>query len=461
MSARLALTLAVALAALAASGGGAAAAGTCPSSNPPDELVLAAGSGQTAQLGRPFPAPLQVQLANTNSCPLTGDLAGIDVDFDGPGSGAGGVFAGSGSREAVVGTDAQGVATAPAFTANDTAGSYTVDAESDYGTVELYLANTAAGLPVAIGATAGSGQGAAVDGAYAQPLQARVTDANGNPVQGATVSFAVVPGVTGAGAAFLGGQPTATTGSDGVAVSPPLLANATPGRFTAVASVDGVAAVAAYALDNHASLATVDGLTSTVSGVVGSRFRQRLQARVLDANGQPLEGASVTFAVDGASFVTGGAQATVLGDANGIATSPVLVAGTTAGTFTATATLTGTADPATYTLHTVAAAPTAVAAGAASGESTPTRTRFPVPLAVTVTDRYGNRVAGATVVFAAPRRGASGTFGARRRIVRLRTNADGIAAAPRFTANSVAGGYVVTAAVAGVRASFALVNVAR
>jgi len=474
MKARIGLVaagMAVVVTAAAAGGGAASAAGgACPSSNAPNELVLAGGSGQTAQLGKPFPAPFQVRLANSNGCPLTGDLAGISVDFDAPGGGASGIFAGSGSREAVVGTDAEGTATSPVFTANFTAGSYTVDAHSDYGTVELGLTNTAGGLPASITAGGGSPQEATVNSRYAQPLQARVTDANGNPVQGATVGFSIVPGTTGAGASFLGGEPIATTDSNGLAVSPTLLANAVPGRFTAVASAEGVTAIASYVLDNHAAVTTITSVKpTTLTATVATTFRGHLRARVLDAGGQPLEGASVTFALDattggaGAGFVAGGAQATVLSDANGIATSPLLVANTTAGRFGATAAVGGAPD-ATYTLRTVAAAPATVTAGAASGESAPMHGHFPVPLAVTVADRYGNTIAGAVVVFTAPRHGASGTFtvggSGTSRFARVRTNANGVAVAPRFTANGIAGGYVATARVRGIhtRASFALVN---
>ena len=222
--------------ALAVCGGSArASSGACPTSNHPNELVLAGGSGQTAQLGKPFGESLQVELANTNGCPLTGNLAGVTVNFDAPGSGASGIFASSGSREAYVGTDAQGVATAPPFTANFTVGDYTVDAHSDYGTVEISLSNTANGLPSSIVASGAASEEATVDAGYAQPLQARVTDANGNPVQGATVTFAILPGSTGASASFLAGAPSASTDSSGLATSPPLVANGVPGRFTATA----------------------------------------------------------------------------------------------------------------------------------------------------------------------------------------------------------------------------------
>ncbi|HEX9505732.1 MAG TPA: Ig-like domain-containing protein, partial [Acidimicrobiia bacterium] len=261
------LTVAVAF---AASGGGArAASSACPTSNSPNELVLAGGSGQQAQLGRQFTQNLQVALANTNGCPLTGNLAGVTVNFDAPGSGASGIFAGSGSREAYVGTDSQGVAAAPPFTANYTVGSYTVDAHSDYGTVEFSLSNTANGLPASITAIGTTSEDATVNGSYVQPLQARVTDANGNPVQGANVTFAILPGTTGASASFLGGEPSATTDSNGLATSLPLVANGVPGRFRATASTQGVATVATFNLDNRATttalqLTSTHGLRATV-----------------------------------------------------------------------------------------------------------------------------------------------------------------------------------------------------
>lgn len=577
------------------SGSASAQRAACPNSNPPNELVLAGGSGQTAQLGMEFPANFQVELANSNGCQVTGNLAGINVDFDAPGSGPSGIFAGSGSREATVGTDAQGIATAPAFTANDTAGSYTVDAHSDYGSVEFYLSNTASGLPAAISASSGSGQAAAVYSQYEQPLQARVTDANGNPVQGANVSFSIVAGSTGASASFVvGAQATATTNANGVATSPPLLANGNPGRFTAVASTDGLGTIATYTLDNHAAIQKLAAVKGAVqNATIFTTYGIPLRAQLLDSSGQPIEGASVSFtlgaqggnaatamAAPGATFGNGTNQATALTDPNGVATSPAFTANGTTGSFTATATTTGSA-PITFSLRNLpanvslairsrsaavdtryrtplvatirdndgrpirdanvvftvtsssgasatfpdggkqetvatgangkatappllanttagtfnvtaeisgstdltrerlqnlAARPATVTVGAASGESTPTATRFPVPLAVTVTDRYGNPIGGARITFTAPLRGASGYFTAARKRVRgkkparytarsvsARTNANGIGVAPPFTANTTIGGYLVRATVRGssARASFALVNTPR
>jgi protocatechuate 3,4-dioxygenase beta subunit len=463
----LVLTGMTVVAVLGASGAGARAAGSaCPTSNPPNELVLAAGSGQQAQLGKQFAQNLQVELANTNGCPLTGNLAGVTVNFDAPGSAASGVFAASGSREAYVGTDAQGVATAPPFTANYTVGNYTVDAHSDYGTVGLSLSNTANGLPSAITATGTTSEDATVNGSYGQALQARVADANGNPVQGAEVTFAILPGPTGASASFLAGQASATTDSNGLATSPPLVANGVPGRFSATASTGGVSTVATYALDNHATTTALQ-LTSTrdPKATVDTRYRWSLQARLLDANGQPIEGATVTFAIAAADngaaavFVGGTGQATALTDANGLATAPPLIANKTAGAFTATATAPG-APPSQYSLENIPAAPAGIVAGAANGQSTTVGTRFPIPLAVTVTDKNGNPVAHAKVVFAAPKSGATGRFTHKRRRVTVTTGIKGIAVAPPFIANASVGGYAVTATVkaSSVRTAFSLLN---
>ena len=458
-------------AALLAVGGGTAhgAATACPTSNPPNELVLVGGSGQQAQLGKQFAQNLGVELANTNGCALTGNLAGVTVNFDAPGSGASGIFASSGSREAYVGTDAQGVATAPAFTSNFTVGDYDVDAHSDYGSVGIGLSNTADGLPATIAPEGSGAQAAAVNTQYAQALQVLVTDANGAAVQGATVNFAVVAGTTGASATFLGGgQASSVTNADGVATAPPLLANGMPGKFAATASTSGISSVAMFALDNHAAATTLSAVRSDPTATVESTFKDRLRTRVLDATGQPVEGATVTFAIAAAdsgaaaSFIGSGAQAIVLTDADGTATAPALVAGKTAGVFTVTATATG-AQPLAFTLTNLAASPYSVAAGAASGTSTVVGTRFGVPLAVTVADKNGNPVKGAVVVFRAPVKGATGRFPHKRRVARVKTNGSGIAVAPPFTASSTAGGFAVTATVAGTTksAAFALIDLAR
>lgn len=590
-----AISAAAAVATLISGPASIRAASGCPFSNRPNEIVAAGGSPQTAQLGKPFETNLQVALANTNGCPLTGQLGGYSMDFDAPGSGASGTFSSTGTNRVTVGTNSQGVATAPTFTANDTAGSYTVDVSSDFGSVELYLSNSASGVVARIAATGSTSQQTTVNSQYPQPLQARVLDPNGQPVQGVSVTFAIGAGAYGASATFLGGGSSATkqTDSNGLAVSPPFVANSAPGRFTAAATAADISAVAGYSLDNHAaanSLTAADDPAETAT--VTTRYQQPLRARLLDPSGQPIEGATITFTLTtaasgaGASFLTGGSQATALTDENGEATSPPLIANSTPGRFTATADSTGLSQPLAYDLRNLPAAvhadpvtraatvarryrsrlsvrvtgrrgqpvegvtvtfavnagpsgasasflggttqatattdasgratapplvantvagaftatasaanrtgstvsypllniagePAAISAGPASGETTAVGNRFPVPLAVTVTDKYGNPIGGAAVTFSAPRHGASGQFTIRdrrpkhrhhptgkgqlahlSRTARVETDQNGAAVAPPFTANQTAGGYIVTATVNGSAktAAFPLVN---
>jgi hypothetical protein len=287
--------------------------------------------------------------------------------------------------------------------------------------VSFALTNTAAGVPARVTPVAPVSRSATVTRGYAQPLQARVVDALGNPVAGATVTF--------------------TLGS-GAATAP-------CGAGSAASAGAGAGAGAA-------------------------------------------EGAGVGAT---ASFVGGGAQATATTGASGLATSPTLTANASAGTFAATATVSsgvgagagtsGASDgaanaaaasadsalAASFTLRNLPGAPSRLTAGIGATQSTVTGTRFPIRLAVTVDDAEKNPVPGGAVTFAAPASGPGGTFTVRSRAprhrrskishphsVRIKTDACGIAVAPALTAGR-SGGYIVEASAAHARpAAFALVN---
>jgi adhesin/invasin len=465
---RLALLAGLGALAVVVSGATAnAASRACPTSNHPNELVIAGGSLQTAQLGKPFDQSFSVALANTNGCALTGNLANVTVHFYAPGGGASGFFPSTGSSGAYAGTNAQGEATAPSFVANDTAGSYTIIADSDYGEINIPVSNTAAGLAVGVTAVGTTVEQAPIGTLYSAPLQVRVADANGNPVQGASVSFTVVPGADGAGGTFLAAAQGVTTGSDGVATAPPLLANGVAGTFMVTASTDGLSSIATFTLQNVQTYATLSATTTSHVAHVGGRFAP-LVVRLVDASGKPVQGAMVSFAVDasqggpGATFLGGLALATATTDMNGVAASPALVAGKVSGRFTVLASTAAARDPLAFAFRALAGRPTAIVTGAASGESTTVGTRFPVRLAVTVTDADGNVVPGARVTFVAPARGASCRFTrTHSRRVSVKTDANGVAVAPAAVANRRAGGYAVTASAGGKSTAFALTNAAR
>jgi protocatechuate 3,4-dioxygenase beta subunit len=473
-------TIAVGLSLLMAWAGSAGAADApCPSTNLPNMLRIVAGSPQTTQLRKPFQTNLQVELANSNGCPLTGSLAGISVDFVAPLGGASGTFASTTTITAVVGTDSRGFASAPTFIANSIAGAYSVHANSDYGSVKLYLSNVATGVAASIGTSGSTDQSATVNAQFAQPLRAQVLDTNGQPIQGANVTFALGTGLYGAGANFLGGnnQASATTDVSGLATSPPLVANGAVGRYLATATTSDVAVVATFKLANHAATFKLTaGASQPETATVQTRYPHPLTARLLDAAGQPVEGATVTFTLPqaatgaGAAFPGGGPQATATTDMSGRATSPPLLANGTSGRFTATATTTATTTNLTYGLRNLAGKPTTITAGAAASTSTKSGSRFPIPLAVTVTDAKGNPVSGALVRFSAPVRGPTGRFRIKTtgmphatrktRIASVTSDGKGIAVAPPFIATLTPGGYIVKATIghARTKAVFALVN---
>jgi hypothetical protein len=114
------------------------AVGTILDDDAPASIVPDSGDNQSAILGATFASPLEVTVLNANGHPVQG----VSVTFTAPAGDASGTFTGGGNCVTVV-TDANGLATAPAFTANDTAGSDVVTAQA-VGTAtiaEFHLSN--------------------------------------------------------------------------------------------------------------------------------------------------------------------------------------------------------------------------------------------------------------------------------------------------------------------------------
>jgi len=109
----------------------------------PASVTATAGTPQSAPVTTTFPVTLTVLVADRygNAVPQ------VTVTFTAPASGASGTFAGGGTNVTIP-TSAQGVASAPALTANDTTGGYSVTATvSGVGTAAQFsLTNTVAAL---------------------------------------------------------------------------------------------------------------------------------------------------------------------------------------------------------------------------------------------------------------------------------------------------------------------------
>ena len=111
---------------------------------PPANMTANSGTTpQSAAAGGAFANALAVTVTNSSSQPV----AGVSVTFTAPSSGPSGTFAG-GATTFTITTNSSGVATASAFTANATAGSYKVTATAEgLSTVNFALTNTATGHP--------------------------------------------------------------------------------------------------------------------------------------------------------------------------------------------------------------------------------------------------------------------------------------------------------------------------
>jgi len=435
-----------------ATAGGAASSATFSLTNTAGaaaSITATGGTSQSTTVDTAFGAPLQVLVADAYGNPVPG----ASVAFAAPGTGASGNFGGG----AVVTTNAQGIA-GPAFTANTKAGSYAVTASvSGAATPASFSLINTPGAAASVVATAGTNQAATIVTAFATALQVLVSDAYGNAVPGASVTFAA-PASGAGGSFYTGGTSTIATDGSGHATAPTFTSNTKAGSFGVIALVSGVTSPASFSLTNTAGAAASVTATAgiTQSTTVNTAFAIPLQVLVVDAYGNAVPGASVTFAapISGASgSVSGGAVVTT--NAQGLA-APTVTANTKAGSYMVSASVSGVGIAAGFSLTNTPGAAASITAMAGTPQSTTVAYAFASPLQVVVADAYGNPVPAMSVTFVAPTSGASGSFSGGAAVA---TNAQGIAA-PTFTANTKAGSYAVSATVSGVATpvSFSLTN---
>jgi hypothetical protein len=196
------------------------------------------------------------------------------------------------------------------------------------------------------------------------------------------------------------------------------------------------------------------------SAIVNTPFVAPLVATIRDANGNPVGGVQVAFVPPGSGASgTFGTQASIITtNASGVATSGILTANGTAGSYAVSATVDGTTISTSFNLTNTAAPPGSITATGGSSQTALVSTAFPLLFTVQVVNIQGTPASGVTVTFNAPAAGASGTFV--NGIDTATTDSSGIATSARFIANGTAGSYSVTAAVAGVQtpATFDLTN---
>ena len=398
------------------------------------------GTPQSTTVGTGFSAPLALTVTDAFGNPLSG----IAVTLTVPGSGASATLATTSTT-----TDAFGRISIGA-TANGVAGSYLVTANiAGIGSPTTFALTNLAGAPAVFAFTGGATQSTLVDTAFGDALGVRITDALGNPIVGAPVTFSSPANGASAGLS----STTALTNAAGEA-SVTATANTIAGAYGVTASSGSLASLG-FALTNtpgDAANVIVDGGASQ-STTVDTAFGDALALTVTDRFGNPLSGVSVTLdgPLAGAAAILGATSTTT--DAAG-KVSVSASANTIAGAYVVTATIAGIAQPTTFSLTNLAAAPSVFTIEDGDAQTTTVDTAFAAALSTRLTDAFGNPIVGATVTFGVPATGATAVLAAMTAV----TDANGIATV-NATAGTVSGAYSVTADTSGLTTlSFALTN---
>ena len=232
----------------------------------------------------------------------------------------------------------------------------------------------------------------AVSGASITPaITVTALDANGNVATGFTNQISLVIANNAGGGTLTGGS--AVSPVSGVATFSGVSIDKAGTGYTLSTSATGVSGATSSAFDITAgaaakiSISAGDGQSATVNTNVATAPA----VLVTDANGNPVAGVSVTFAigVGGGSF-SGTNPATT--DASGIAAITTWTLGTTAGANTLTATATGFSgggNPVTFNATGTAGAATQLVFTAQPTDTT-ILTNISPPVVVTAEDAFGN-----------------------------------------------------------------------
>lgn len=334
-------------------------------------LTMVAGPNTTPQnvvVNTALGTPLAVVVTDAGGNPVKGASVTFTVTI-GPGNIPSGVFTGGDNNNlntlnsVIVDTDAKGVATAPAFTANKIRGGpYNVRASTPNAKNSVtFKVTNIAGPPFAIKVTGGGGQTAQVGAQFAKPLTAQVTDQFGNDVPKVPVAFSA-PALPAAGSTF-GNPPaaaaTVNTDKNGN-VSLVATANTAVGGYNITATVGKVAPVT-FAMTNIAGnpakivpiLPTNDPTVQNgmFYATVNTKYSP-LVVQVVDQFGNPLNGQKVTFTISNVNVANPGGEFTTNANFpgtlktctattgnNGQATAATITANRVAGGFTVTASL--------------------------------------------------------------------------------------------------------------------------
>ena len=414
-------------------------------------LVMISGNSQTAPVGTTMSQPFVVQLTDAQQ----NVIAGTAINFAITSTPAGAIGQTLSATQRP--TDSQGLASV-VLTLGDKAGDYRVDASSGSITVVSFTgtATPATSLARTLLMSSGQDQRGVIRSILPQPFVVRTVDAANDPVSGISVTFALDTIPTGATGQAIS-TTSATTDLLGYASTELTLGDLT-GVYTVRAASAGLTGspMSLRAVATLASGACRMVYTSGDAqiGAVLSQLSSPLVATVYGADGTPVTGQTVTFAIDSLPLGSSGhslSQISAVTNAQGQVITTMTL-GNKIGVYRVSATVAGIAgSPVVYRLTSTIGLPKTLALVQGIGQSKPIGTVLDNAFVVRVTDAASNPVPGVSVAFSIDSIPA-GSTGQSLRVVNSVTDAQGQAQAVLTLGNKV-GSYVVSATSAGLDGS--------
>ena len=409
---------------------------TLPGDATPTHIDIVTGNAQAGTAGSALPLPLVVKVTDG----LGRAVVGQGVTFTVTGGGGG-------VAPASVETDTAGRASST-WTLGPDAGPQGVEARAVGGgapadLLKTFTATAVAGSGSLIAAVSGDDQSAPVNSALADSLVVKVSDGNGNPVGGITITWTAQNGGSISPA-------TVVTDDNGLAAAA-LVLGPTAGQQSAQAAGDALAGspvtfVQTAVASNPTALTLESGDAQTAPA--GFEVAEDLVVKLTDDNGNGVGGRPVTWVV-----ATGGGTVTPVNtttDPTGLARTRWTL-GSTAGTNTLNAVFSGLpAVPFTATASNDVPSKLVLVSG--DGQSAVGGAALANPLVVRVTDANDNPVANVSVLWTAIGGGTVSSGGAPAATATSATNAQGNAQITR-TLGLALTPYATTAEVAGLAGS--------
>src|SRR5947199_225433 len=338
-------------------------------------------------------------------------------------------------------TNGSGIATVGSWTLSTTAGSNTLTTTSGSlsGSPVTFTAIGTAGASATMAKSSGDDLTGQVATRLQTPHVVLVSDANGNPVTGVTVTWAAASG---------GGSvdpATSTTDADGHAQTfrtlGILIGTQTTTATATIAGKDTTVTFSISATAAGASQMTPAGGDGQ-TGTVGTTLPTQLSVRVADQFNNPVAGVTVTWTpATGSGSVN---PTTSTSNGSGIAATTWTL-GPAAGTQTVQAT--GAGSPVPFSATGTAGTAATITANSPTSQSAAAGTAVTSPPSVIVKDTNGNPVADVAVTFT-PAAGSGSVTGGTQT-----TNGSGIATVGSWTLSATAGPNTLTATSTGLSGS--------